>query len=272
MKKHLLISSVIFLSGCNAHIGYGDLANALRGNSMHAYQTVQRRGSPEECAVHATGRAATLAESEVRRLKSQSENAQASLSKNRAWQNGTCVQVSMRDLPSRPKTLSDDQIAFQAIGSCMDTVMRRAPMADVVQSFASVRKEDYLKVGAAWSKGHKESCADTQTSQVDDWITRMCGVFGPEAKWGCMQKRVETCIQEIAQSCRAPLSAWEAETARIKNEPENLFNQCKQSLRDIEEAEQQLPNAEVTARLNREEHNRLSQERRIVPASACAMN
>lgn len=272
MKKHLLLTSVIFLTGCNAHIGYNDLASVVRGNSYYAHSSVQQKASPEQCAIHATARAANSAESQLSRYQAQLTNAQEALSKNKAWQNGSCVRPAMRELPPRPKTLSENEIAFQAIGSCTDTAMRRAAATEVVQAFASVRREDYLKIGAAWNKGNKEQCAMQQMSQANDWFARaVCGVFGQEARWSCMQDAVDFCVQKITETCRAPLSVWEMQTTLIKKEPEALFEQCQSSLQQIGEAEREIPNAQITAKLNREEHNRIAASNsRPVPISACS--
>ncbi len=272
MKKYLFLSSAILLTGCNTHVGYGDIATALGGNGLHRNQTVERKASLEECAVHATAQAANRAENEVRRLKSQLANAEGSLADNRAWQNGSCVIVEMKALPPRPDTLSENEIAFQAIGSCMDITMRRHPMVDVVQAFSSIRKEEFLKIGAEWSNGHHESCASIEMSQVDDWAIRnVCGILGAEARWGCMQNRVMTCIEQVAQSCGATLEAWQRQTDLIKSEPQSLLTQCQTSVQEIKEAQHEIPNAEATARLNSEEHNQLAQARVIVPASTCRL-
>ncbi len=273
MRKYLLITTAILLAGCtprSAHINYGDIASAFSGKRQFS-RTYE--ASREECAVHAAWAASKRARERLQRYQVQLVNAQDELSKNRAWQNGTCVQVAMQDLPPRPKTLTENEIAFESLGSCMDSLARRAPMTEIVQSLNFLRKEDYLKTGALWAKrykeGHRESCSDQQTSLWNDWFVRMCGGFGPEALASCMEARLNVCLEEIEKSCRAPLTNWEQKVAFLKNEPEVLFQQCQRNVDEIVEAEREIPNAQVTAQLNEEEYQRFYKKGKSVPASAC---
>ena len=273
MKKYLLITTAILLAGCtprSAHINYGDVASAFGGKRQfsHTYEA-----SREECAVHAAWAASKRATEKLQRYQVQLANAKDALSKNRAWQNGACVQVSMQDLPPRPKTLTQNEIAFESLGSCVDSLSRSRPMTDVIQAFHSLRKEDYLKTGALWTKryreGHRVSCSDQQTSLWNDWFIRMCGGFGPEALASCMDAGMNVCMEQITKSCRAPLTSWEQKVAFLKKEPEVLFQQCQSNVEDIAEAEREIPNAQVTAQLNQEEYQRLYKNGKPVPSTAC---
>lgn len=273
MRKYLLITTAILLAGCtprSAHISYGDIASAFGGKRQ--FSRVQE-ASAEECAVHAAWAASKRATGKLQRYQAQLASAQNALSKNRAWQGGSCVQVAMQDLPPRPKTLTEKEIAFESLGSCMDSLARRAPMTEIVQSLNFLRKENYLITGAQWAKrykeGHRESCSDQQTSLWNDWFVRMCGGFGPEALASCMEARLNVCMEEIEKSCRAPLRSWEERVAFLKQEPEALFQQCQRNVQEIAESEREIPNAQVTAQLNEEEYQRLYKKGKPVPSIAC---
>jgi hypothetical protein len=273
MRQYLLITTAILLAGCtprSAHINYGDIASVFAGKRhySHTYEA-----SREDCAVHAAWAASKRASEKLHHYKVQLTNAQDALSKNRAWQNASCVQVAMQELPPRPKTLTENEIAFESLGSCVDSLSRRLPMTDVIHAFHSLRKEDYLKTGALWTKrykeGHREPCSDQQTSLWNDWFIRMCGGFGPEALASCMDAGMNVCVEQITKSCRAPLTNWEHKIAFLKKEPEVLFQQCQRHVEDIAQAEREIPNAEVTAQINKQEYQRHSKKGKPVPSTAC---
>lgn len=279
MKPYcFLVFTSLSLSACTAHIGYNDIGEALRSGfgsktTQTAYASSQvQRASAEECAIHTTARAAQNALSALNTYKNNIVTAKTSLSSNPAWQNGTCVRPAMRRLPPRPEILPAKDIEFQAISSCVDIAVRRQGMNEMAQALISMRQEKLLDDVAKWNAGHKEPCAlAISQSQMDDFIARaVCGAFGREAYATCLMQNIQKCAQAVVNRCEAPLADWKQEVEAIQNEPERLFQDCQYSLRQIEQAEREIPKMEMTARINREEHDRLAaSSRRQVPASAC---
>lgn len=273
-----LIFTSLSLSACTAHVGYHDIGTALRsgfGNqqAQTSYASNQRqKASTEECAVHATARAAQNALSALSAYKNNIVTAKANLASSPAWQNGSCVRPVMRKLPPRPETLPASDIQFQAVASCVDISSRRQGANEMAQALMAVRQEKLLSLADKWNAGHQEPCAvEVSQSLMDDFIIRaICGAFGREAYASCLLDQLKKCAQTVASHCEAPLAGWKQEVEAIQNEPERLFQDCQSSLRQIEEAEREIPKVEMIARLNQEEHDKLaSSGRRQVPASAC---
>jgi hypothetical protein len=277
MKSHyFIILSALSLSACSAHIGAHDIGAALRsgfsGSQSSSAGYTPQKPSARDCAFHATARAAQEARSSLGSYKNRLAAAQRGLAQSPAWQNGSCIRPAMRKLPPQPKGLSQDEIEFQSIGSCVDLAVRRQGTNDLAQALYAVRQENLLVHGAEWNKRPKEPCAvEIGQSQIDDFMARaVCGAFGREAYSGCIMKNLQKCIQTVADRCNAPLAAWKQNVEAIQNEPDVLFQQCQSNISLIEEAERRIPDLEMTAQLNQEEHEKLAASGGAkVPASAC---
>lgn len=278
MKPYCFLLFTSFsLSACTAHVGYHDIGAALRSGLGHqqqaAYVPSQRQpASAEDCAVHATAKAAQNALSALSAYKNNIVTAKAGLASSPAWQNGSCVRPAMRRLPPRPETLPESEIQFQAVGSCVDLAIRRQGMNEMAQALISARQEKLMDYATKWNAGHREPCAvEVSQSQMDDFVTRaFCGAFGREAYASCLMDQLERCAQTVASRCEAPLAGWKQDVEAIQNEPEQLYQDCQNNVNLIEQAEREIPKLEMAARLNQEEHDKLSASSRSqVPVSAC---
>jgi hypothetical protein len=167
--------------------------------------------------------------------------------------------VAKHQLPPKPQALSDRESLYQSTAACVDLVTTRLPAASVYQALASARKDAYWAAYEQWKKsGHHEQCAMIVTSRSEDFVARMCGLFGQEALASCIEDRIDSCISQAMQNCQAPLAAWRNEVAQIENEPNQLHAQCEQSLNVIAQAEKRIPQLEMESSLNADEHNRLT--------------
>lgn len=185
--------------------------------------------------------------------------AEASLSDNRAYQGGECVEVEERPLPTKPEVLSEDAIMFQAFGSAVDLAMRRFNSQEVTEALLAVRLDDLLQVYAEWKQGPKEQCALIVPPQMDNWICNtIFRIPGREAVNSCIQDVVKGYAAQAMQACRAPLAEWEAEVAAIQSEPENLLSSCQRDLKVIADAEKRLPQLHMEEAINREESQKLA--------------
>lgn len=271
-----IILSALALNGCTAHVGYHDIGAALRsglsGSQSASAGYAQQKPSARDCAFHATARAAQEAQASMANLKNRMAAAKQSLSQSPAWQNGSCIRPGMRNLPPQPKGLSQQEVEFQSVGSCLDLAVRRQGKNDLVQALVAVRQEKLLEYAVKWNEGHQEPCAvAVGQSQVDDFMARaVCGAFGREAYSGCIMKNLQKCIQTVADRCNAPLAVWRLNVEAIQNEPDVLLQQCQSNINLIEEAERRIPDLEMTVQLNQEEHSKLAASGGAkVPASAC---
>lgn len=267
MKRLLILTSCLCLTACAVNTNYGrwSYSGQPRGifSLFSADQSNSRRTVKEIDPAEATQRAADKARREAERLKAQVNSAQVSLAGNRAWQNGECVKPHMRDLPPRPQlSLSDDEINRQAIGHCLDLSARRMSSRQLYEALYSANMDDYWTTYQQWQKAPKASCARVSRSLIDDWIaTSVCSIGGKMGVWACTQDLIHACIKQSAANCRAPLNNWEQDVTAIRAEPEKLFQQCQSSLETIRAAQERIPQAEMEATLNAQEHQNLIQNR-----------
>ena len=277
MKSHyFIILSALSLSACTAHVGYNDIGAALRygfsgSQSASAGYTLQKP-SARDCAFHATARAAQEARSSLGSYKNRLAAAQRGLTQSPAWQNGSCIRPAMRKLPPQPKGLSQEEVEFQSIGSCVDLAVRRQGENDFAQALFAVRQEKLLVYAAEWNKRPQEACAvEIGQSQIEDFFARaVCGAFGREAYSGCIMKNLQKCVQTVADRCNAPLAVWRQNVEAIQNEPDVMLQQCQSNISLIAEAERRIPDLEMTAQLNQQEHEKLAASGGAkVPPSAC---
>ncbi|MCL4678071.1 MAG: hypothetical protein KJ017_05680 [Alphaproteobacteria bacterium] len=275
-SQYFILLSALSLSACTAHIGHHDIGAALRsglsGNQSASAGYAPQKPSARDCAFHATARAAQEARSSMANFKNRMAAAKRSLSQSPAWQNGSCIRPAMRSLPPQPKSLSQNEIEFQAVGFCMDTAMRRQSANDLMQALVAVRKEKLLDIGTRWRNSPQQQCAlSVSPPQMNDFVARaVCGAFGREAYSDCVMKTIYKCVETVAASCEAPLAAWKQNVEAIQNEPDVLLQQCQSNISLIEEAERRIPEMEMTAHLNQEEHDKLAASGGAkAPASAC---
>lgn len=263
MKIRLLLISAVSLSACTAHVGFQEIGSALRSGALtsaRASNPSYQKPSQEDCAIYATAKAAESARADLQRWKVQATNTQAALAQNPAWSNGICSAPPMRSIPAKPQTLSEDEVTFQAIGSCIDLAARRQGMNDLAQALISVRREKLLILGEKWKTAKQEECAlSYMPSQANDWAARaLCGAFGREAYSACIMENLKKCILEVTNQCAAPLTKWQQDVAEIQSEPENLLRSCEEHVEFLQQAEVAIPKLEITMRLNAEEHDRLA--------------
>lgn len=247
MNVLTLSATTLLLCGCTAHIGGQDIA---RGINLFKNANASGFAAPR-CVISPVQMELDRVNTQIAITQNEYQSAQARLSSNRAWDGQSCNKPEMKSLPPKPNALSEKEVAFQAVGSCTDTLSRRYPMVDVIQALSSVRMEEALKVGQLWSQSPKEECAMQQHSQVNDWVTkRLCAAFGEEAKWGCMQENLKACITKINSDCRQPITQWENQVAEIRSGPEVLLNLCNRDVQKIAYITETLPKLEASRELN----------------------
>jgi hypothetical protein len=206
----------------------------------------------------ATERAYVQAEQDVKQIKFYFEKAKQELPKNPAFKNDQCVMPEKRPLPARPKIMSDEQIALQSIGSCLDLSARRMPSDTLFEALASVRQEHMFATYQKWLKSEHASCAMINRSQFEDFIVlKLCKLGGNFGVWACTQDLIASCIQQATASCRAPLTEWENEVAQIKAEPAQLLKKCQEDMDTIANGESRIARAQAKYQLNKEENDRI---------------
>lgn len=267
MKRFLILTSCLCLTACAVNTNHGRWSYSGERTGIFsllaAGQSQSRPIKREIDPVVATRRAADNARREVERLKAQVNSAQESLGGNRAWQNGECVKPSMRDLPARPQLdISEDEITTQAIGYCVDMSARRMSSRQLYEALYSVNMDEYWTTYQHWQKSKKASCARVSRSLMDDWIVQnICGMGGKHGIWSCTTDLIQKCVEQSRANCRAPLDKWEREVAAIRTEPDQLLQQCQSSLETIRQAQERIPQAEMEAALNAQEHHNIMQNR-----------
>lgn len=206
-------------------------------------------------------------------LEQAMESAKQSLTRNRAYRNSQCIKVEQGALPPRPETLSEEAMMFQAVGAAVDILMRRMNSQEVTEAMLAVRRDNFLEVYEHWKRGHQESCALIVPSQSENWVCdNVFRIAGREAVFSCIQDLITRYTQLALNSCRAPLTQWEAEVSRIQNEPERLLSECQRSLETIADAEKRIPQLAMEAAINREETEKLAAQLSAMhplPPGAC---
>lgn len=263
MKKYLIVSSLLSLTACTAHVGYNDLGQAFRGISYAANKPHQ-----PDCAFYATRKAVARTESEIAYQENLLGSLEKSLSQSPAWNGSVCQRPAPKPIPAEPKGMSLKQAEFQAIGACLDLLSRRHATAKVMQSLLAVRQEQLWTVYEEWKKHPPASCAVSyMPSQSLDFVVRMCGAFGYEASNACLMDYLSECNNEVLKSCRSEHTAWQNEVAAIKAYPDKALQECQSAVDRIASINRELPNLHMTAQLNREEHGKLSHPR--TPENMC---
>lgn len=263
MKKYLVLSSFLSLTACTAHVGYNDIGQVFR---PLAYQ--QGKPSAQQCAFYATKRAAEKAEADFVNKQNLLSSLKTSLPQNPAWNGHSCQKPQVKPLPPEPKDMSLAQAEFQANGSCLDLLTRRHTPPKIMQSLIAVRQEHLWASFEEWKKAPKESCAMSyMPSQALDFFVRMCGAFGYEASNACLMDYMTECKAKAVQACRSNHIAWQYQVENIKAEPGQLFYKCQSNLEQIDFLEGDLPRLQMTAQLNREEHQKM--RRPNVPEASC---
>jgi hypothetical protein len=267
MKRLLIITSCLCLSACSVNTNHGRWSYSGQHTgifSLFAAEHPHKRARVKEIdPAIATRVAADNARREVERLKAQVNSAQESLSGNRAWQNGDCVKPAMRDLPPRPELkLSDDEINRQSIGHCLDLSARRMSSRKLYEALYSANMDAYWTTYQHWLKSEKQSCARVSRSLMEDWmVENVCAIGGKHGIWSCTQDLILACVKQSTDQCRAPVNSWEREVAAIRVEPDALVKKCHSSLETIADAQRRIPQAEMEATLNAQEHQNIMQNR-----------
>lgn len=226
MKTYLILSSLVSLTACTAHIGYNDIGRAFQGLSQP-----QGRPSVQQCAFYATKRAAENAERELAYKQQLLSSLERGLPENPAWNGQSCQKPPAKSLPPEPKGMSHAQAEFQATGACIDLAVRRHASVKVMQSLISIRQEGLWNTYEQWKQSPQASCAlSYMPSQALDFVVRMCGAFGYEASNACLMDYIAQCSGEVMQSCRAEHIAWQNQVAAIKAAPDQSLRECQSSL------------------------------------------
>lgn len=263
MKHYLILSSVLSVTACTAHVGYNDLGQTFRSLS---YQS--NKPSIQQCAFYATKRAAENAEADVAYQQNRLQALKESLPVNAAWNGHTCQKPPVKPLPPEPKSMSHAQAQFQATGACLDLLARRHSAAKIMQSLVAVRQEKLWQTFEEWKKSRQEECAlSYMPPQSLDFVVRMCGVFGHEASNSCLMDYMTQCTADVMQTCRASYNEWRQDVANIKAEPDKALQSCQSSLEQIDMLEREIPRLHMAAQLNREEHNK--SRRPNFPETSC---
>lgn len=263
MKKCLILSSFLSLTACTAHVGYNDIGQVFR---PMAYQ--QGKPSAQQCAFYATKRAAENAEADLVYKQNLLNSLNTSLPQSPAWNGHSCQKPPVKPLPPEPKSMSQAQAEFQGTGSCLDLLTRRHSPVKIMQSLIAVRQENLWTSFEEWKKSPKESCAMSyMPSQSVDFVVRMCGVFGHEASNACLMDYMAECSAAVIQTCRASHIEWHQQVSNIKAEPGQLLQKCQSSLEQINFLERDIPRLQITAQLDRDEHQKM--RRPNVPETSC---
>lgn len=267
MKRLLIITSCLCLTACAVNTNHGRWSYSGQHTgifSLFAAEHPHKRARIKEIDPALAARhAADKARREVERLKAQVNSAQDSLGGNRAWQNGECVKPAMRDLPPRPQlSLSDDEITRQAIGNCVHLSAKRMSSKKLYEAIHSVNMDEYWAIYQHWLKSEKQSCAQANRSLTEDWmVENICAIGGKHGIWSCTQDLLLKCVKQSTDQCRAPVNAWEREVAAIRAEPDALVKKCHSSLESIANAQRRIPQAEMEASFNVQEHHNIMQNR-----------
>lgn len=263
MKKYLILSSLVSLTACTAHVGYNDIGQAFR-----PFLSQQGKPSQQQCAFYVTKRVAERAESDLSYKQNRLHSLKAGLSDNPAWDGHSCQKPPVKPLPPEPKGMSISQAQFQATGACLDLLTRRHSATKVMQSLIAVRQEQLWNTFEQWKKSPQEDCAlSYMPPQSLDFVVRMCGTFGHEASNSCLMDYMAQCSKDVIQSCRASQIEWQQDVLNIRAEPDRLLRDCQNSLEQIDMLERDIPRLHMAAQMNREEH--LQTSRPNVPETSC---
>ena len=180
-----------------------------------------------------------------------------SLSNNRAYKEGICIQPEMRDTPSKPSNVlctSKDECEKEGILLCIKMLLGSEICSQKAKEmgYSSFQSSALCSATAANSLHQKytlnDAYMDSVWGAIDDYADEKLdngGFFGKA--WGGLLKltsltrkkqQVEECRIKFMKKYYNAYLEWQDEVYKIKNEPEKLYVACKNDVESMKRNEE----------------------------------